>query len=185
MQLGVFPLPIFLLPGGATRLRIFEPRYVRLVKEAASGDGFALAVYRQDQAYQSHPIAARVTAIDFATLDGGLLGVTVQANELVKLSQFVVEEDGLRKAEATPVSHWQPEPMGSNSQRYANTLHDLFQAQPELASVYMQTDFRDPGWVCGRFLELLPIPLEQKLNFYEPASFPQACQLIETLLGIE
>ena len=60
MQLGVFPLPIILFPNGITRLRIFEPRYVRLVKQAAAGDGFALSVYMPNTEFNSSKIAAWV-----------------------------------------------------------------------------------------------------------------------------
>ena len=185
MQLGVFPLPIFLLPGGVTRLRIFEPRYMRLIKESASGEGFALAVYRQDKPFQSNETAAWVKIVDFESLEDGLLGVTVKAEQLVRLSDFSVEEDGLRKAQATPIDHWELKEPGGYSPLFASTLHNLFEVEPSLASTYAETDFQSPRWVCGRFLEILPIPMEQKIVFYQPASFPQLCKLLETVLGLE
>ena len=35
IELPLFPLSIFLLPGGITRLRIFEPRYLKMVAIAS------------------------------------------------------------------------------------------------------------------------------------------------------
>jgi len=40
VTLPIFPLPVFLLPGGVTKLRIFEPRYLKMVSTASSGQGF-------------------------------------------------------------------------------------------------------------------------------------------------
>ena len=185
MQLGVFPLPIFLLPGGITRLRIFEPRYIRLITEAAAGDGFALSVYQPDRPYQSYPIAAHVEIVDFATLDDGLLGVTVKALQLVKLADFEVEDDGLRKAQIVPLSHWPQQEITPLNPHFATTLHELFDSQAELAAHYQSLDYEDPAWVCGRFLEILPLPMEKKLAFYHPASFPQACELLKIVFDIK
>ncbi len=71
MQLGLFPLPLFLLPGGITKLRIFEPRYVRLVKESmANNQGFVLAMKEGDELC---PYGTHVDIIDFETLPMGYL----------------------------------------------------------------------------------------------------------------
>lgn len=42
-ELAVFPLPLFILPRGRQRLRIFEPKYLKMVAHAAQGDGFIIA----------------------------------------------------------------------------------------------------------------------------------------------
>ena len=185
MQLGVFPLPVFLLPGGMTQLRIFEPRYLRLIKQASSGEGFALSVYQPIQPFQSHPIAAHVKLTDFTTLQDGLLGVSIKATQLVRLSTFQVESDQLRTAKASPLNHWSKQDLDSFNPLFTRALQQLFEAESWLTECYKQTDFHDPLWVCGRFLELLPLPLEQKLPFYQANSFPSACHLLETLLGVE
>ena len=43
MKRAIFPLPVFILPEGATKLRIFEQRYLDMVKEAAKDNtGFVV-----------------------------------------------------------------------------------------------------------------------------------------------
>lgn len=52
LEVAVFPLPIFLLPRGRQRLRIFEPKYLAMVAHAAQGDGFIIAT--QDNVNADH-----------------------------------------------------------------------------------------------------------------------------------
>lgn len=183
MQLGVFPLPIFLLPGGVTKLRIFEPRYLRLVKESAGDTGFALTLYQPQLPFQTYPIGARVKITDFTQLEDGLLGVTLQTEQLVSLSKLNMESDELRIAQARPINHWpelnyQPE----HAERTADVLRGIFSEFDELAELYPQPQFNDAAWVCGRLLELLPLPLQEKVKFYQPDSFPAAWQLLQEVI---
>jgi len=183
MQLGVFPLPVFLLPGGVTRLRIFEPRYIRLVKEAIDETGFALTLYQPQLPFQTFPVGAWVKISDFTQLDDGLLGVTVVAEALVSLSKLDTEQDELRVANARPLAHWPritspPEDLA----RVAAILSNMFDEYNELTELYPQPHFQDAGWVCARLLELLPLSLEEKTEFYQSDSFPAAWQLLQQVI---
>ena len=64
MRLALFPLSVFLLPDGITRLRIFEPRYKRLVSQAmSSGEGFGLCLPKE--ANSLYNIGTRVEIYNF------------------------------------------------------------------------------------------------------------------------
>jgi Lon protease-like protein len=79
MTLVLFPLSAHLLPGGIMPLRIFEPRYQRMIAESRERE-FALCMLdpRQPDALRNmYPIATRVRIIDFDLLPDGLLGITV------------------------------------------------------------------------------------------------------------
>jgi uncharacterized protein len=82
-NIPLFPLSAHLLPGGHMALRIFEPRYVRMVKEACAGNGyFVLCMLnsRGDQTSNEHifPIGTLCKIVDFDLLDDGLLGINVE-----------------------------------------------------------------------------------------------------------
>ncbi|MEH6452600.1 MAG: peptidase S16, partial [Psychromonas sp.] len=65
MRIALFPLPIFILPGGKTRLTIFEPKYKRLVSESMStGNGFGICSPNQ-QTISDNNIGTRVKIFDF------------------------------------------------------------------------------------------------------------------------
>ena len=66
MKLALFPLSAHLLPGGIMPLRIFEPRYQRMIAQAGD-QGFALCMLdpRQPDALRNmYPIATRVRIIE-------------------------------------------------------------------------------------------------------------------------
>ncbi|ATC97134.1 LON peptidase substrate-binding domain-containing protein [Pseudoalteromonas tunicata] len=182
MQLGVFPLPIVLFPGGITRLRIFEPRYIRLVKESIAGTGFALSCYDKDHPFNSSTIAAWVEIVDFSTLDDGFLSIDIQAKSLVNLTEFSIESDQLRKAKATIIPHWPEQQNSQQSQLLAKELKLIFDVNPHFAAMYKQTDFDNPNWCCGRFVELLPIDISDKKQFLSEQSFGVCLNFLHTLI---
>ena len=101
MTLVLFPLSAHLLPGGIMPLRIFEPRYQRMIAEVRERE-FALCMLdpRQPDAMRNmYPIATRVRIIDFDLLPDGLLGITVLGVERVRIVDLWQEPDGLRVGE--------------------------------------------------------------------------------------
>ncbi|HSG51679.1 MAG TPA: LON peptidase substrate-binding domain-containing protein [Rheinheimera sp.] len=182
-QLALFVLNSFILPQGKMRLRVFEPRYIRLISEASSGKrDFALA---QINPYvsQHHPdrvltLATRVLIEDFEQLDDGLLGITISGVEKVRIIKRWQEADNLQVAETESVSAWLPEPLSDNSQPLAKQLKALFEQYPSLETLYDKPDYQDAAWVAARLLEILPMQpaLKQQLALHSSA---QPC--IETL----
>ena len=88
MRLALFPLSAHLLPGGIMPLRIFEPRYQRMIAEAGES-GFALCMVdpRQPDALRNMlPIATRVTIIDFDRLPDGSRDLAGDGERLLQLT---------------------------------------------------------------------------------------------------
>ena len=181
MQLPVFPLPVFLLPGGVTRLRIFEPRYKKLVSIATREQGFALTVYKPDAEFEVSEWAAWVDIIDFYDEDG-MLHIDVKARSLVSLKQVRFDDDNLRFAHCEPINH---RPKASSSESHialADKLEEIFSLNLDIESLYSNPQFQDPNWVCARYLELLPLSMEQKEMFLEPYSFDKAQNFLHTIM---
>ncbi|EWH09396.1 hypothetical protein DS2_12709 [Catenovulum agarivorans DS-2] len=185
MQLGVFPLPLVLFPKGITQLKIFEPRYVRLVKQAASGQGFVLSTYLPDAGFSTSSIGAWVDIIDFEKTADGLLIIDIYARELVEISNVKVESDGLRVADVTPVKHWPDAIPCANARRLSAALKEIHSSMPEYAKMYPQPEFDNPSWVCARFIELLPLPVEKKLEFLSPSSYNECIEFLATIISGE
>ncbi|WP_325892487.1 LON peptidase substrate-binding domain-containing protein [Grimontia sp. NTOU-MAR1] len=181
MQLGLFPLPLFLLPGGVTKLRIFEPRYVRLVKESMANDsGFVLAMKDGDAICR---FGTHVKIVDFETLPDGLLGVTIRGISRVKLANIGQEEDGLWISDTEVLPDWN-ENEGAGD--LGTALENLFEAHPEHASQYnSEHRFDDMLWVCQRWLEILPLANNQRQWFLAQHDLQEAKQFISLLLSEE
>ncbi|MBB1321711.1 LON peptidase substrate-binding domain-containing protein [Shewanella vesiculosa] len=175
MNIPLFPLPVCLLPQGYTQLRIFEPRYKRLVSESLkSGIGFGLCMLADDKK-TILPIGTLTQIIDFETLDDGLLGISVQGKQTFTINHISVDDDGLKRGDVSLIDSWpsdiieqQIEPAQSNKinrkkdKILSQTLKQILQQYPQHLAHYSEESFNDMSWVCQRWLEIIPLSSKQK-----------------------
>ncbi|WP_372872073.1 LON peptidase substrate-binding domain-containing protein [Shewanella sp.] len=180
MQLALFPLPVCLLPGGTTQLRIFEPRYKRLVSESLrTAQGFALCMLGTDN--QPLPVATRVEIVDFETVEDGLLGITVQGKERLEVLSWQTESDGLKLGTVRTLPPWSSQPITRDYKELSDKLSELFKSYPRQSSFIEQDDFNNLTWVCQRWLEILPIGLEHKQRCYRADNVELTLSLLEQI----
>lgn len=184
-QLAVFPLPIFLLPHGRTKLRIFEPRYIRMVKESNERGGFILSYLQKDKEFLSSDWGAWVEIVDFETLSDGMLGITIEARRLVSLSGFYYEEDKLLNATIHELQHWTSNVVSVESlsqQSISQAYSELLQQQAQLAEFYPEPTITDSTWLIARWLEVLPLNTEIREKLTHKDSFKLALKTVETII---
>ena len=151
-------------------LRIFEPRYVRMVKEACAGNGyFVLCMLnsRGDQASNEHifPIGTLCKIVDFDLLDDGLLGINVEGVCCVSVENIKTEADGLRIGDCTEQHDWSCVIEDEKISPLRIKLELIYDKYPEIARLYPELKFNDPMWVIYRWLELLPVDAANKQAF--------------------
>jgi Lon protease-like protein len=105
----LFPLQTTLAAGGRMALRIFEPRYLDMVKEVAGKkESFGIIQILSGQDVGPTPTIAAygmlATIIDFETLSDGLLGITVQGERPFKIRYTWVQDNGLLRAHILPTT---------------------------------------------------------------------------------
>lgn len=182
MKLAIFPLPLVLFPGGITRLRIFEQRYLRMVKESAGESGFILTTHQPRLPHQTSTVGSWVKVIDFQTLSDGMLGIDIQAQNAVDITDCEVEHDRLCRATAVERPHWPYTPHNEITAMLGEKLNQLLQDNDDVAQLYTQPKLTDAAWVCARWLELLPLLPQQKLMFFQPENYQQAVSLLKGIL---
>ena len=99
-ELPLFPLNAVLFPGGSLGLRIFEPRYLDLIRRCGrSGEGFGVCLILEghEAGAPATPAALGTEAVivDFAMTDDGLLGITVEGRRRFHVERTRVRDDGL------------------------------------------------------------------------------------------
>ncbi|WP_434355272.1 LON peptidase substrate-binding domain-containing protein [Parasalinivibrio latis] len=180
MLYGLFPLPIFLLPGGITKLRIFEPRYIRLVKESlASQSRFVLAMTEGETICSYGTL---VDIIDFETLEDGLLGITIQGRHRVRITSASQQSDKLWVSGLDILSDWAEEKSTGDCEDITNGLRQVFTAYPNHGHQYEATHFDSITWVCQRWLEVLPLANNQRQWFIAQNSVAEAKDFIRHLI---
>jgi len=172
IELPLFPLSAHLLPGGRMSLRIFEPRYVRMVKEAcAANAGFGMCMLnvqgnkkRNEHIYS---IGTYAKVIDFDLLDDGLLGIIVEGHRCFEIVSTTTESDELIIGKCKWLDEWIAKPSDHSIAPIDDRLMEVFDKYPELQILYQDPKFNDPIWVIYRWLELLPVDAEQKQQFLQ------------------
>lgn len=162
-SLGLFPLHAVLVPGAVLGLRVFEPRYLDLVRECGrdgTGFGICLILEGEEAGAAATPAAFGTEAVieDFGTDDAGLLTLRVRGRRRFRVQRTRVRDNGLLVADI----EWR-EPDPDDELRPEHGLlamllqRILEQAGGEHADA-PPARFDDAAWVGWRLAELLPLP---------------------------
>ncbi len=185
-SLPLFPLGTVLFPGGLLPLRIFEPRYLDLVRECGrqgSGFGVCLILQGSDVGAPAAPAALGCEAriVDFASTEDGLLGITVQGGRRFRVAQTRVRDNGLVVAEV----EWQPEPepelarIRPEHQLLATLLERILERAD---AGFERAGLQDAAWVGWRLAEWLPLQMTDRQGLLQEADPHRRLQrLIEQL----
>ncbi|MBQ4835095.1 LON peptidase substrate-binding domain-containing protein [Pseudoalteromonas luteoviolacea] len=181
MKRALFPLSIYILPQGYTRLRIFEPRYLHMVKVAMKEkNGFVLCHSDKTRPSKVSAEGVYVEIVDFSQDQGGQLLIDVYARCRVNILDTDVDDLNLKHAWCEPINEPLWDLQDGNfiyHERLADLLRDLFVINTELNDLYKKKNYADPIWVAARWLELLPLTLEQKQKI-------QSCQSYQAVANV-
>ena len=179
MKHALIPLNTVLFPGSILPLQIFEQRYLTLIKDCMKQQtGFVTVLISEGkevgQTPQIYSTGCYVEIIDWESLENGLLGISIQAKQRVKLSKSSVRDDGLLFAEATDAESTleDNQPIPEAFRPLPDTLEQLL--NHPYAQRYKDTvDFNNTADICYRLSELLPISNKQKQLLLETETTEQ------------
>jgi Lon protease-like protein len=165
--LPLFPLRTVLLPGAALDLRIFEARYLDMVRECGrhgSGFGVCLILDGDEAGAPATPVAygteARIE--DFGTTPDGLLSLRVRGHRRFHAAAIRVRDNGLLVADVI----WCEDAAASLRLRPEHALlSELLRRMLEQAGGAVDPDpalFEDAAWLGWRLAELLPLSLQRR-----------------------
>ncbi len=179
MKQALFPLNTVLFPGSILPLRIFEQRYLNLVKDCMKQQtGFVIVLISEGNEVGTRPqiycAGCYVEIIDWEPLPDGLLGISVQAKHRVRLSNSSVRDDGLLLAETIPfdASLENKLPLSKMFEALSDTLKQLLN-HPFAQHYKDKVDFNNTTDICYRLSELLPISNKQKQLLLETKTTEQ------------
>ena len=169
--LPLFPLHTVLFPGGPLALRIFEPRYLDLVRRCFKDQsGFGVTtILEGDEGGAVTRLATTGTLarlVDFDPLPDGLLGITCLGEERFRVLRHWQQPDGLNLGE---VQYLAPETASELPAELAHLADLLREVLPKLGRGYahVAARYEDAGWVANRWAEVLPLNSEEKLTLLE------------------
>lgn len=165
-KLPLFPLGRPLYPGVNMKLRIFEQRYLNLVRNAmATGKPFGIVPITQGSEVGSAPSfspwGTLVNIVDFDQQPDGLLGITIQGNSRFRVLDSAVQGDGLVVASVEHCEAVEDRPLGADETDLLHLLDDLVKG---LQAKELFPD-REPtvAELSWRLATLLPLPPSAKM----------------------
>ncbi len=169
----LFPLNTVLFPQGPLPLRIFETRYVDMVKRCmreSSCFGVVLVQGGSEvgQVPEFADLGTTARIVDFNLLPDGLLGITCRGERRFRVLRRWRAADGLNVGAVEWIDKAAPAVVDVPPE-YRHLADLLRRVLPELGDVYagLEPRYDDADWVGSRLIEILPLALGEKQSCLE------------------
>jgi len=172
LDLPLFPLGTVLYPGGQMTLRIFEPRYLDMIRECArTGGSFGVCLILQGEEAGAPALPAAVGTlariVDFHNREDGLLGIQAEGGERFHVTRTRVRSDGLVRGD---VEIWPSEPTHEVPVELSLLQTILERLIENLAPHWRHAPrhlYDDASWLGFRLAELLPLQGDEQQRLLE------------------
>jgi Lon protease-like protein len=163
-ELPLFPLSSVLLPFGRVPLKIFEPRYLDLVRDCVkSNSPFGVVwirrgsevVHRGRAAPQLGDYGTCARVVDWDQLPNGLLGITIAGGERFQLFETQTRSSGLIVGQVVLQEAVASAPMSDTWLSLLNVLRSL-ETHPHVGRMHLHVDYNDAWHVAYTLIQLLP-----------------------------
>ncbi len=172
VEVPLFPLRTVLFPGGFLPLRIFEQRYLTMIRDCARTDtGFGVCLIREGEEAVSPVRTAMVGThaqiVDWYTLEDGLLGVSTVGTVRFEIESTSQQEDGLFTSQVRILPEPPSCPVPENYSVLSDVLSRFMEKVGDQYPSYTVERLQDAVWVGYRLSELLPLSGIEKQHLLE------------------
>jgi len=187
IDIPLFPLPVVLFPGGRLPLRIFEPRYLDMVRECSATDsvfGVCLVNNHEDTNSPATHLRIGTTAkiSDFSTLDDGLLGIVARGEHRFIIQSTRMRDNGLLMAEVDLLDEAvfveTPDEYSVLSLIAGRMMEQVGENYPS----FQPAELQNASWLGYRLSELLPLENTERQSLLELSDPLQRLQVLLELL---
>lgn len=181
-SLPLFPLASVLFPDGVLALRVFEVRYLDMVRKChQTGAPFGVLSLTQGSEVrragapdeQFHDVGTLAVIEQLASPQPGLITLVCKGTERFRITQrnhlvhglWIASVSQLDRDLSIPI----PEDLKKTATALTQVLHTLHarDALNPAAKLPTPEQLDDCGWVANRWCELLPVPMELKQRLME------------------
>jgi len=170
-ELPLFPLNSVIFPGGALPLRLFEPRYLDMVKDCMRNEhGFGITLIKNGQesgqAAEVYKTGTECRIADWETLPDGLLGITAYGEKRIQIDNTRVEENQLLIGNIQCLDE-NPDLDLPEEFEVMKTMLQKIITQVGKPYTGLPAGYDKAGWVGARLTELLPLQSAIKQRLLE------------------
>jgi Lon protease-like protein len=196
LELSIFPLNAVLFPGGMLPLRIFEARYMDMVRDCMrDARPFGVCLIRKGKetggGARPEPIGCRARITDWSMEQLGVLQISTEGTQRFRIATMHTEANGLLRASTEDLEHEEPSAVPEPYLACAELLQRIIQQlnreidkiDPEgklpIGQPYL---LDDATWVGNRLCEILPISLAAKQKLMELTDAPTRLSIVHQYL---
>jgi hypothetical protein len=170
-ELALFPLNTVLFPGGPLPLRIFEPRYVDMVRRCLREErGFGVILIERGAEAggpaEFSTLGTEARIVDFSRMEDGLLGITCLGQQRIRVVEAWRQPDGLNVGRVLDVEPDPAVPIPPEYERLAEVVRHVLKEFGQLYRFAVPA-YDDAAWVGNRLAELLPLSPTDKQALLE------------------
>ncbi len=169
-KLPLFLLNSVLIPGAYLQLRVFEPRYLEMVKQSLKNNQpFGICLIRKGQevgpAAEPHAVGTLAEIIRWDMEVLGVLQITVRGNQRFDVVNHAIDDSQLVIADVNDISDDRPMALAEDYRKLPLVLEGLFSD----ANVIIEDPemFEDAIWIAWRLAEYLPLASTTKQQILE------------------
>lgn len=200
-MLPIFPLNTVLFPGGVLPLRVFETRYMDMVRDCLKNEQrFGVCLIQQGLEVARQPgeaaapelIGCTAEITDWDMKDMGVLNIRTLGVERFHIRSREVQSNGLIMAEVEMIPLDPIVPIESERMNCVKLLASIIteleqqfsepQSQHKTFPINSPYEMGDAVWVSNRLCEILPIPLRAKQRLMELEGGAQRLEIVDTYL---
>lgn len=188
-RIALFPLRTVLFPEGVLPLRIFETRYLDMVRRCLreqSGFGVVL-IHSGDEVGSIGELASVGTLariVDFGQLPDGLLSIVARGEKRFRIQRRDLQKDGLHLGDV----EWLAESPGTLGRHEFTELRAMLaHVLDELDDAYACGERRmdDALWVSGQLGQLLPVSTAFRQRLLQTDSARERLELLDAARAAE
>ena len=166
-DIPLFPLNTVLFPDGYLKLRIFEQRYIDMVRECslkACCFGVCLINNPEESNRPANHMRVGTTAeiCDFSTLDDGLLGISAHGRQKFIIQKTRMRDNGLLMAEVQTLDETGPVDLPDEFSVLSMIAGRFMEQVGSNYPTFLPQHLQDANWVGYRLAELLPLENNEK-----------------------
>jgi uncharacterized protein len=198
--LPLFPLKTVLFPGGVLPLRVFETRYVDMVRACMKTTSpFGVVAIRSGRevgkAAEPYTIGTHAHIVEWDMPDLGVLLLQTRGGTRFRVLETRVQNNQLIEARTEAIDADETNPAANSENALTVCSHVLRVVMDELlerATAEAGSSFVNPfpephqlddaGWVANRWCEMLPIDLDEKQSLLEIANDGERILRVEAYL---
>lgn len=193
--LPLFPLDIVACPGGLVPLKIFEPRYLEMVRACVANQSlFAIVTVLPEGETDPEgyfPFANIGTAMEIVDADSSkfdLMMIRCVGKYRIKVNNYEQQYDGLFVSQVTVLPNDLPVEIPEDLQFSSEILKNLIDAWQEqkvpenIMPFVLPYHYEDAAWVSNRWVEILNLPLLEKQRLMQLESPIVRLELIQDIL---